>query len=53
MTIFNIIKIHQCGAKNYSNLLFSIDPGQTIGLAVFLDGFFFYSKCFYNKKEKS
>jgi len=49
--IFNIIKIFQCGAKDYSNLLFSIDPGQTIGLAVFLDGFLFYSNSFYDKKK--
>ncbi|MFO7796583.1 MAG: hypothetical protein ACQERB_01630 [Promethearchaeati archaeon] len=48
---FNFLKIYHCGFGNHSKLLLSIDPGKTIGLIVFLDGHFFYSKTFYNKKE--
>jgi len=49
--VFDILKIHNCGANLHSELLFSIDPGDTIGLAVFLDGTFFYSHTFYSKKK--
>jgi hypothetical protein len=49
--VFDILKIHNCGAEAHSELLFSIDPGDTIGLAVFLDGTFFYSHTFYSKKK--
>ncbi len=48
--VFDILKIHNCGPDLHSELLFSIDPGDTIGLAVFLDGTFFYSHTFYSKK---
>lgn len=49
--IFNALKVYRCGSKNYSKLLFSIDPGKTIGLIVFLDGYFFYSKTFYSNQK--
>ena len=47
--IFNLTKIYYCGKETYSNVLFSIDPGQTIGLAIFLDGYYFYSRSFYEE----
>ncbi|MBY9005671.1 MAG: hypothetical protein KGD63_02845 [Candidatus Lokiarchaeota archaeon] len=47
--IFNLTKIYYCGKESYSNLLFSIDPGQVIGLAIFLDGHYFYSKSYYDE----
>ncbi|TXT55059.1 MAG: hypothetical protein BAJALOKI1v1_2080003 [Promethearchaeota archaeon] len=47
--VFDILKIYNCGAEIHSQLLFSIDPGDTIGLAVFLDGTFFYSQTFFAK----
>lgn len=49
--IFNFLKTYHCGQKEHSELLFSIDPGKTIGLIVFLEGYFFYSKTFYNEKD--
>ncbi|MBN1216643.1 MAG: hypothetical protein JXA99_14535 [Candidatus Lokiarchaeota archaeon] len=48
--IFNFTKIYYCGKETYSNVLFSIDPGNTIGLAIFLDGHYFYSKSIYEEK---
>jgi hypothetical protein len=49
--LFNFLKIYQCGFKEYSKLLFSIDPGETIGMIVFLDGMYFYSKTFFTKED--
>jgi rubrerythrin len=46
--LFNVLKIYRCGLNSHSKILFSIDPGKTIGLIVFLDGHFFYSKTFYS-----
>lgn len=48
---FNFLKIYQCGFGDHSKLVFSIDPGKTFGLIVFIGGYFFYSKTFYDKKE--
>lgn len=49
--LFNTLKIYRCGSNNHSKLLFSIDPGKTVGLIVFLDGHFFYSKTFYSNEK--
>lgn len=49
--LFNALKIYRCGSNNHSKLLFSIDPGKTIGLIVFLDGHFFYSKTFHSNEK--
>ncbi len=49
--LFNVLKIYRCGPNKHSRLLFSIDPGKTVGLIVFLDGHYFYSKTFYTNDD--
>ena len=51
--IFKIIAAYRAGYKeSYSELLFSIDPGEKrIGIAVFLDGYYLESKCCFTPQE--
>lgn len=37
--------------KEYSELLFSLDPGKKTGLMIFLDGFYLYSYCCFDSSE--
>ncbi|MEJ2250235.1 MAG: hypothetical protein P8Y97_11345 [Candidatus Lokiarchaeota archaeon] len=48
--IFKILKSYQVGNKISKSLMFSIDPGKKFGLIVFLDGYYLYSKTFYDKR---
>lgn len=49
--IFDVIRAHRINFKDYSTLLFSIDPGKKLGLMVFLEGYYFYSETFQTKED--
>ncbi|MFW9770616.1 MAG: hypothetical protein ACFFEO_00400 [Candidatus Thorarchaeota archaeon] len=48
--LLKVIASYRVGFKNnYNSLIFSIDPGNRIGLMVFLDDYYFDSYCFYEE----
>ncbi|TFG06193.1 MAG: hypothetical protein EU539_08265 [Promethearchaeota archaeon] len=50
--LLKVISAYRSGYKEfYSELLFSIDPGEKSGLMVFLDGYYLVSHCCYTKKD--
>ncbi|MFW9987880.1 MAG: hypothetical protein ACFFC3_04430 [Candidatus Odinarchaeota archaeon] len=51
--ILKVLAAYRVGYKeNYSELLFSVDPGsKQIGIVIFLDDFFLISRTLYNKKD--
>ncbi|MFO8020301.1 MAG: hypothetical protein R6U96_16880 [Promethearchaeia archaeon] len=51
--LIKVLAAHRIGYKEqYSNLLFSIDPGtKRIGMTVFLDDYFLRSKTYYRQKS--
>ncbi|MFX1496611.1 MAG: hypothetical protein ACFFBH_03700 [Promethearchaeota archaeon] len=50
--LLKVIASYRVGFKQkYNSLTFSIDPGNRIGLIVFLDDYYFDSYCFYEEKS--
>ncbi|MFX0146388.1 MAG: hypothetical protein ACFE8E_01430 [Candidatus Hodarchaeota archaeon] len=50
--LLKIIASYRVGFKlNYNSIIFSIDPGNRIGLMVFLDDYYFDSYCFYEEES--
>ncbi|MBD3196473.1 MAG: hypothetical protein GF317_15545 [Candidatus Lokiarchaeota archaeon] len=49
--ILEILKVYQCGNSTPEQIMFSIDPGKSLGLVVFFNGYFLYSETLF--KEES
>ncbi|MFX0070277.1 MAG: hypothetical protein ACFFAO_04220 [Candidatus Hermodarchaeota archaeon] len=50
--LLKVVAGYRIGYKDYySDLLFSIDPGEKSGLMVFLDGYYLISHCCYKKSD--
>jgi hypothetical protein len=50
--LLKVIASYRVGFKvNYTSIIFSIDPGNRIGLMIFLDDFYFDSFCFYEEEN--
>lgn len=50
--LLKVIASYRVGYKqNYNSLTFSIDPGNRIGLMIFLDDYYFDSYCFYDEES--
>jgi hypothetical protein len=49
--IFRFFKVYKVGEESCYNLAFSIDPGKKFGLIAFINGYYFYSKTFFEKES--